>query len=193
MVPSTVFSPRDVTRLALPGGRVQSPSSTCGRVDTAPPVKTNAVRILEQRGINYRLLHYEVGEEHADATSVALKVGMPPEQVFKTLVCRADSGASYFAIVPANTELDLKVLAKALGERKVHPVPLKEVQPLTGYVRGGVTVLGAKKAFRAVVDATALLFDEISVSAGVRGTQVIVHPRDYVDATEATIVEDLGR
>jgi len=156
-------------------------------------VKTNAVRILEQRGVAYRLANYEVGEEHADATSVARKVGMPPEQVFKTLVCRADGGGLCFAIVPANTELDLKVLAKAVGERKASPVPLKEVQPLTGYVRGGVTVLGAKKAFRAVIDATALLFEEISVSAGARGTQVILRPQDYVAVTQASVVEDLGR
>jgi Cys-tRNA(Pro)/Cys-tRNA(Cys) deacylase len=156
-------------------------------------MKTNAMRILEQHKVAYRLAHYEVDEDDLSATSVAVKVGMAPEQVFKTLVCRGDSGAVCFAIVPANTELDVKVLAKAVGERKTHPVPLKEVQPLTGYIRGGVTVLGAKKAFPAVIDASALLFDEVSVSAGVRGTQVILHPQSYVDATSALVVEDLGR
>lgn len=156
-------------------------------------MKTNAMRILEQHKVAYRLAHYEVDEDDLSATSVAVKVGMAPEQVFKTLVCRSDSGAVCFAIVPANTELDVKVLAKAVGERKTHPVPLKEVQPLTGYVRGGVTVLGVKKAFPAVIDATALLFDEISVSAGVRGTQIIVAPQRYVEVTAASVVEDLGR
>lgn len=156
-------------------------------------MKTNAVRILEQHKVVYRLVPYEVDETDLSATSVAHKIGLAPEQVFKTLVCRLDTNAVCFAIVPANTELDTKVLAKALGERKAQPVPLKEVQPLTGYVRGGVTVLGAKKAFPAVIDATALLFDEISVSAGVRGTQVLLSPQRYVDVTRALVVEDLGR
>lgn len=156
-------------------------------------MKTNAVRILEQHKVAYRLAHYEVDADDLRATSVAVKVGMAPEQVFKTLVCRGDSGGVCFAIVPASTELDVKVLAKAVGERRAQPVPLKEVQPLTGYIRGGVTVLGAKKAFPAVIDATALLFDEISVSAGVRGTQIILAPQRYIDVTAATVVEDLGR
>lgn len=156
-------------------------------------MKTNAVRILEQHAVTYRLAHYEVDEDDLRATSVAVKVGMAPEQVFKTLVCRSEGGLVCFAMVAANTELDVKALAKAFGERKMQPVPLKEVQPLTGYIRGGVTVLGAKKAFPAAIDATALLFDEIAVSAGARGTQVIVDPARYVEVTGATVVEDLGR
>jgi Cys-tRNA(Pro)/Cys-tRNA(Cys) deacylase len=156
-------------------------------------VKTNAVRILDQHKIAYRLLQYEVDESDLSATTVAEKIGLDAAQVFKTLVCRLDSRAVCFAVVPGNAELDTKVLAKALSERKAHPVALKEVQPLTGYVRGGVTVLGAKRPYPVAVDALALLYDEISVSAGVRGTQVLLHPRDYVDVTGARVIEGLSR
>lgn len=156
-------------------------------------MKTNAVRILEQHKIGHRLVEYEVDESDLSAPTVATKIGMDPAQVFKTLVCRLDSGGVCFAVVPGNTELDTKVLAKALSERKAHPVALREVQPLTGYIRGGVTVLGAKKAYPVALDAIALLYDEISVSAGVRGTQILLNPQDYVNVTGARVVEDLGR
>jgi Cys-tRNA(Pro)/Cys-tRNA(Cys) deacylase len=156
-------------------------------------VKTNAVRILEQHDIKHRLVEYEVDESDLSATTVARKIGMDPGQVFKTLVCRLDSGSVCFAVVPADTELDTKVLAKTFAERKAHTVALKEVQPLTGYIRGGVTVLGAKKVLPTVLDAMALLYDEISISAGVRGTQVLLHPNEFVRVTSARVVEDLGR
>lgn len=156
-------------------------------------MKTNAVRILDQHKIGYRLVEYEVDENDLSAPTVAKKIGLDPGQVFKTLVCRLDSGAVCFAVVPGDTELDTKILAKALDERKAHPVALKEVQPLTGYIRGGVTVLGAKKAYPVALDAIALLYDEISVSAGVRGTQVLLRPGDYADVTSAKVVEDLGK
>lgn len=164
-----------------------------GGCDRSRAVKTNAVRILEQHKIAYRLIEYEVDESDLTATTVAKKIGLDPAQVFKTLVCRLDSGAVCFAVVPGDMELDTKVLGKALGERKAHPVALKEVQPLTGYVRGGVTVLGAKKAYPVIIDALVWLHEEISVSAGVRGTQVVLRPQDYVAVTGARVVEDLAR
>ncbi len=156
-------------------------------------MKTNAARILDRLAIRYELKEYEVDPEDLSAETVARKVGMPLAQTFKTLVCRGDSHGVCFAIVAGDCELDLKSLAKASGDRKVDTVPLKDVQPLTGYVRGGVTVLGAKKAYPAYLDASALGFERISVSAGVRGTQIFIAPQDYVRATAAKVTERLGR
>jgi Cys-tRNA(Pro)/Cys-tRNA(Cys) deacylase len=127
-----------------------------------------------------------VDEEDLSAESVAHKVGLPAEQVFKTLVCRGDRTGPLFAIVPAGAELDFKSLARMSGDRSVEMVPLREVQPLTGYLRGGVTVLGARKPFSAFADETIELFEVISVSAGIRGTQILLAPADYLRATHAT-------
>jgi Cys-tRNA(Pro)/Cys-tRNA(Cys) deacylase len=118
---------------------------------------------------------------------VAKKVSLPPEQVFKTLVARGDRNGVCFAVVPAGTQLDLKALAKLTGDKKIETVPLKDVQPLTGYIRGGVTVLGAKKTYPVFADETIELFDVISVSAGARGAQLILAPADYLRATGATL------
>lgn len=148
-------------------------------------MKTNAVRLLEALGIPYELREYTVDPEDLAAESVAAKIGMPPEQVFKTLLARGDRNGPCFAVIPGNTELDLKALAAVSGNRKVELAALKEVQPLTGYIRGGVTVLGAKKAFPVYADETMELWDNISISAGVRGTQMILRPRDYLRATAA--------
>jgi len=160
-------------------------------------MKTNAARILDGLGIRYELRSYEVGDEHAPARVVAEKVGLPPEQVFKTLVARGDRKGVCFAVVPANASLDLKALARLSGDRKVDVVPLKEVQPLTGYVRGGVTALGAKKEYPVYADETIELFDVVSVSAGVRGTQILVAPADYLRAVKGSVgpigVEASGR
>lgn len=155
-------------------------------------MKTNAVRLLESLGISYELREYAVDPEDLAAESVAAKIGMPAEQVFKTLLARGDRNGLCFAVVPANTELDLKALAASSGNRKIDLVPLKEVQPLTGYIRGGVTVLGAKKAFPVFADETIELWDNISISAGVRGTQIILHPSDYLRATGA-VLADIAR
>ncbi|MBZ5523444.1 MAG: Cys-tRNA(Pro) deacylase [Acidobacteriia bacterium] len=152
-------------------------------------MKTNAARVLDSLGVKYELREYEVDPEHLEAESVAVKIGLPPEQVFKTLVARGDRNGVCFAVIPANTELNLKALASASGDRKIEMVPLKEVQPLTGYIRGGVTVLGAKKAYPVYADETIQLWDAISVSAGVRGTQVILKPDDYLRATEAAMAD----
>jgi Cys-tRNA(Pro)/Cys-tRNA(Cys) deacylase len=148
-------------------------------------VKTNAARILDALGIRYELREYEVDEEDLSAESVARKVGLPPEQVFKTLVCRGDRTGVLFAVVPAGAELDFKAAARLSGDRSVEMVALREVQPLTGYIRGGVTVLGARKDYPAYADETIELFDVISVSAGVRGTQLLLAPSGYLRATKA--------
>ena len=144
--------------------------------------KTNAMRLLDQLGIVYEVLEYEVDEEDLSAESVARKIGMPEEQVFKTLVVRGDTNGLAMAVIPANTELDLKALARARGDRKIDTVALKEVLPLTGYVRGGVTALGAKKDCPVVVDELAQLFDLITVSPGQRGMQIVLNPLDYLRA-----------
>src|ERR1700757_352603 len=150
-------------------------------------MKTNAARYLDSLGISYELGEYAVDPEEVFAIVVAEKVGMPPEQVFKTLLCVTSDREHVFAVVPGNDELDFKKLAKAAGARKAEMVSLKEVEPLTGYVRGGVTVFGAKKGFPAYVDETIELFDVISVSAGTRGTQLVLSPADYLRASGATI------
>ena len=147
--------------------------------------KTNTARILDGLGIRYTLHDYEVDPEDLRAETVARKVGLPAEQVFKTLLARGDRSGHCFAVVPGDAALDLKALARLTGDRRVELVPLKEVQPLTGYVRGGVSALGARKSFPVFVDETAILFDVISVSAGMRGTQLFVAPDDYVRATGA--------
>ena len=150
-------------------------------------MKTNAARILDGLGIRYQLRDYEVDEDDLTAGSVARKVGLPAEQVFKTLVARGDRNGVLLAVVPGNAQLDLKALAKLSGDRKVETVALKEVQPLTGYIRGGVTVLGCKKEYPAFVDETIELFDVISVSSGARGTQLVLAPADYLRATKARV------
>jgi Cys-tRNA(Pro)/Cys-tRNA(Cys) deacylase len=150
-------------------------------------MKTNATRILDSLQIRYELREYEVDPEHLDAETVAAKIGMPPAQVFKTLVVRGDARESYFAVIPGSSELDTKALAKQTGNRKVELAPLKDVQTLTGYIRGGVTVMGAKKDFPVYLDETAWLYDVISVSAGVRGTQILLSPDDYIRAANAHV------
>lgn len=150
-------------------------------------MKTNAVRILDGLKIAYELREYDVDPDDLAAESVAEKIGFPAEQVFKTLVARGDRNGVCMAVIPGNYELDLKALANATGDRKIQLVPLKEVQPLTGYIRGGVTALGAKKDFPVFLDETAEIFDVISVSAGVRGTQILIEPSDYIRAVSATV------
>jgi len=143
-------------------------------------VKTNAARLLDTLGIKYELREYDVDPEDLSAETVAMKVGMPAEQVFKTLVARGDRTGVLMAVVPGDAELDLKALAKLSGDRKVDTVPLKELQPLTGFIRGGVTAIGGKKEYPVFVDETMELFDVVAVSAGVRGTQILISPADYL-------------
>jgi Cys-tRNA(Pro)/Cys-tRNA(Cys) deacylase len=146
---------------------------------------TNAARALSRLGVRFELRSYEVGAEHRSAAEVAAAVGMDPATVFKTLVALGDRGGHCMAVIPATGELDLKALARASGDRKVTMVPLKDVQPLTGYVRGGVTALAAKRAFPVFVDDSALQHPAIAVSAGRKGLQLVLAPADYVRATEA--------
>lgn len=152
------------------------------------PAKTNAVRLLERAGVPHELLEYEVDPDDLAAESVAAKVGLPAEQVFKTLVTRGDRSGICFAVIPGDAALDLKALARATGDRKVETVSLKEVQPLTGYIRGGVTALAAKKDYPVYLDELATLHDRITVSSGRRGCQILLGPADYARATNATIV-----
>jgi Cys-tRNA(Pro)/Cys-tRNA(Cys) deacylase len=152
-------------------------------------MKTNAARILDGLGIVYRLQEYEVDPEDLRATTVAAKIGMPAEQVFKTLLCAVAGGDYVFAVVPGDAELDFKKLARAAGVRKAEMAALKDVQPLTGYIRGGVTVFGAKKAYPAFADETIELFDEISISAGHRGVQIVLAPADYLRATGGILAD----
>jgi Cys-tRNA(Pro)/Cys-tRNA(Cys) deacylase len=150
-------------------------------------VKTNAARLLDSLGIRYELRDYEVDPDDLAAESVARKIGLPAEAVFKTLVARGDHTGVLLALVPGNAELDLKALARVSGDRKAEVVPLREVTPLTGYVRGGVTALGGKKDYPVFVDETIELFDVISVSAGARGTQILLAPADYLRAIRGTV------
>jgi Cys-tRNA(Pro)/Cys-tRNA(Cys) deacylase len=149
--------------------------------------KTNAARYLDSLGIHYELREYSVDPEEFSALIVAEKIGLPPEQVFKTLLCSTSDHEHIFAVVPGSEELDFKKLARVCGARKTEMVHLKEVEPLTGYVRGGVTVFGARKPFPAYVDETIEIFDVISVSAGTRGLQLVLSPQDYLRASNATI------
>lgn len=149
--------------------------------------KTNAVRFLERLGVPFELRQYEVDPEDLSAETVARKVGMSPEQVFKTLVARGDKHGVCLAVVPGNCELDLKALARATGDKKIDTVPLKEVEPLTGYIRGGVTALACKKDYPVYLDETAELFELISISAGLRGLQVLLTPEDYIRVTDARL------
>jgi len=151
-------------------------------------VKTNATRILDKLGVQYSLREYDVDPGDLSAETVAAKIGLPAEQVFKTLVARGDRGGIYLAVIPAHQELDGKALARATGDRRVDLVPLRELQPLTGYIRGGVTALGAKRNFPVYADETIELFYVISISAGVRGTQVLLSPADYLRVTHANVV-----
>ncbi len=150
-------------------------------------MKTNAARILDRLGIAYELRTYEVDATDLSAETVARKVGLPLRQVYKTLVARGDKHGVCLAVVPGDTQLDLKALARLTTDRRVETVPLKDVQPLTGYIRGGVTALGCKKDYPVYLDHSALQFPLISISAGVRGTQLWLAPADYAQAVRATV------
>lgn len=150
-------------------------------------MKTNAVRVLDTLGISYTLKTYDVDPNDLTAESVAKKIGLPPEQVFKTLVARGDKHGICLAVIGGNMQLDLKALAKLAGNRKIETVPLKEVQPLTGYIRGGVTALACKKDYPVYVDELIELFEIISISAGMRGLQILLKPSDYLRAVRGTV------
>jgi len=156
---------------------------------TAGELKTNAVRILDQAGINYELRQYDVDETDLSAETVAVKIGLPAEQVFKTLIAEGDHTGFLFALLPAGTELDPRSLARASGNKKVELVPLRDVQAVTGYVRGGVSPLAAKKGYPVYIDETVQLWDVVSISAGIRGLQVLLAPNDLIRITDGTLAD----
>jgi len=150
--------------------------------------KTNAARILDNLGISYEIREYKVDPEDLSAVHVAREAGMPIETVFKTLVARGDKTGVLMAVIPGAMELDLKALASASGNKRVEMVHLKEVQALTGYIRGGCSPLGAKKDYPVYLDSHAEAQQVIAVSAGVRGEQLLLAPSDLIRAARATVV-----
>ncbi|MBQ7198144.1 MAG: Cys-tRNA(Pro) deacylase [Selenomonadaceae bacterium] len=149
--------------------------------------KTNAARILDKLGIDYEIKTYEVDEDDLSAVHVAQVVGMDISKVFKTLVTRGDKTGVIMAVIGGADELNLKALAKASGNKHVEMIALKELFPLTGYVRGGCSPLGAKKNYPVFIDSRALEQEKISISAGQRGMQIIISPKDLVTAANATV------
>lgn len=152
-------------------------------------MKTNACRLLDSLGIQYETREYTVDPEDLSGQTVAKKIGLPPEQVYKTLLCSVDGGEHVFAVISVADELDFKKLAAAAGGRRAEMTPIKDVQPLTGYIRGGVTVFGSKKSFPVFAEETIELHEMISVSAGMRGMQILLSPADYIRAAEATLTD----
>jgi Cys-tRNA(Pro)/Cys-tRNA(Cys) deacylase len=151
--------------------------------------KTNAVRIVEKAGIHYELREYTIDESDLSAEHVAQLVGMEPERVFKSLITRGDRTGPVLACIPAGTELDLKALSDASGNKRMEMVPLKEVLGLTGYMRGAVTPLALKKPYPIYIDETVELWPVISLSAGMRGMQILLAPSDLLQLTQATLAD----
>ncbi|MEM9090990.1 MAG: aminoacyl-tRNA deacylase [Cyanobacteria bacterium P01_F01_bin.53] len=158
-------------------------------------MKTNATRVLENMDIDYELLNYSVDFDDLSATSTAQKLGIPADQVFKTLIVQSTAqgvaqgsfNGVALAVIPGSYSLDLKALARVSGQRKVNIVPLKQVQPLTGYIRGGVTALACKKPYPVFLDEWAGVYERIAVSAGARGRMLLLRSDDYIKATNAMV------
>ncbi len=153
-------------------------------------VKTNAMRLLDADKIKYRSETYEYDENDLSGVTVAAKLSMPPEQLFKTLVTKGDKTGYMVFCIPVAEELDLKKAAVCSKNKKIEMLHVKDFLPVTGYIRGGCSPIGMKKKFPTFIDETAQLFDEIGVSAGVRGCQIIISPDDLVKYTDA-VLEDL--
>ena len=151
--------------------------------------KTNAARILDRLKIPYEIKTYAVDEEDLSAVHVAETAGIDIQSVFKTLVTRGDKTGVIMAVINGADEINLKLLAKASGNKSVEMIHLNELLPLTGYIRGGCSPLGAKKDYPVFIDSKALAHEKISVSAGMRGMQLILTPQDLVKATNATVAE----
>jgi Cys-tRNA(Pro)/Cys-tRNA(Cys) deacylase len=149
--------------------------------------KTNAARFLDSLKISYKLCEYEIEESDLSAESVARKVNLPLEKVFKTLVARGDKTGVLMACIPGNVELDLKAMATVSGNKKVEMVPMKEIQQLTGYIRGGVSPIGTKKHYPIFLDESAMRFPSISISAGARGSQIFISPDDLIKTLDITV------
>lgn len=153
----------------------------------AKRAKTNAARLLDGAGISYEIRTYDLSMDEFSAAAVAEAIGMPADTVFKTLVVDVDDIGPCFAVVRGDADLDLKAIAKAAGGRKAHLAPLKDVQRLTGYVRGAVTVLGAKKPYPVFVDDHAAALETMACSAGAKGVQLVLSPADYLAATHGAV------
>ncbi|MGN0979609.1 MAG: Cys-tRNA(Pro) deacylase [Candidatus Avoscillospira sp.] len=151
--------------------------------------KTNAVRLIEQAGLPFRTAEYEYDESDLGGLHAAQAVGMPPEQVFKTLVARGEKRGVLVFCIPVCCALDLKKAAKAAGDKKVEMVHMKELLGLTGYIRGGCSPIGMKRSYPTFIDETAELFDEIAVSAGMRGQQLILGPDDLIHYADMTVCD----
>ena len=152
-----------------------------------PIQKTNAARLLDAAGISYELVPYEVDENNLDAGHVASQLGEPIEQVFKTLVLRGDRTGLFVCVMPGDMEVDLKVAAKISGNKSCAMIHVKELLPETGYIRGGCSPIGMKKPLPTFVFESALLYDYIYVSAGVRGLQIKIAPQTLMDFIGAGI------
>ena len=151
--------------------------------------KTNAARILDKLKIPYEIKTYEVDEDNLSAVHVAETAGIDISTIFKTLVTRGDKTGILMAVINGNDEINLKHLAQASGNKSVEMIALKELLPLTGYVRGGCSPLGAKKDYPVFLDSKALTQEKISISAGQRGMQLILSPQDLIKATNATVAD----
>ncbi len=152
-------------------------------------LKTNAIRLLDGARVSYQLRQYEVDESDLSAESVAAKIGMAPEAVFKTLITQGDTTGYLFALLPAGTELDPRLLAKASGNKRIEMVPLRDVQAVTGYIRGGVSPLAARKPYPVFIDETVQLWEAVSISAGMRGLQILLAPDDLIRITSGTLAD----
>lgn len=152
-------------------------------------IKTNAVRLLESQGINIKTRDYIVDENDLSGEHVAEQLGIPAEQVFKTLVLKGENNGYFVCCIPSNFEVNLKKAARAINDKKADMIHVKDLQRITGYIRGGCSPVGMKKIFPTFIDETALLFDEICVSAGVRGTMIIIAPQDLIEYTNAVLFD----
>ena len=150
--------------------------------------KTNAARLLDKAKIPYELIPYEVDENDLAATHVAAQLGENIEQVFKTLVLHGDRNGYFVCVIPGDHELDLKVAAKESGNKKADLIPMKELLPVTGYIRGGCSPIGMKKEFPTFIHASCLKFEYIYISAGIRGLQIRLNPKDLISYTRAALL-----
>ena len=152
-------------------------------------IRTNVMRLLDQAKIAYRAAEYAFDENDLNGMHAAEGIGMPPEQICKTLVAHADKGGYVVFCIPVCCELDLKKAAQAAGEKKIELIHVKDLLSVTGYIRGGCSPIGMKKRFPTYIDETAILYDEIGVSAGCRGCQILLRPDDLIQYAQLTLCD----